>query len=101
MSKPIKHVATPEEIREGINMVHQTAKELRRDAGLGGHMHDGGARKLLEKLEVFETVWDGKELELERIPSFLRSGIEKTILEKDPDWQIYQFLKEKFAKYEK
>jgi hypothetical protein len=85
-----------EYIVEAIGKIEKDAEKRKKDAGWGGRMDDGGASELLEKLEIFETMWDGKPLAESRVPKFIKSiliGVERLY---DPEYQKYLELKAKF-----
>jgi len=85
-----------EYIVEAIGKIEKDAEKRKDDARWGGRMDDGGASELLEKLEIFETMWDGKPLAESRVPKFIKSiliGVERLY---DPEYQKYLELKAKF-----
>ena len=85
-----------EHIVEAISKIEKDAVEMKNNAGWAGVMNDGGASVLLEKLEIFETMWDGKPLPESRVPKFIKAtlvGVERLY---DSEYQKYLELKEKF-----
>jgi hypothetical protein len=85
-----------EHIVEAISEVECIIAKQKNDAGWAGRMDDGGASLLQEKLEIFETMWDGKSLAESRVPKFIKSiliGVERLY---DPEYQKYLELKAKF-----
>jgi hypothetical protein len=85
-----------EYIVEAIGKIEKDAEKRKNDAAWAGRMDDGGASLLQEKLEIFETMWDGKPLAESRVPKFIKStliGVERLY---DPEYQKYLELKAKF-----
>lgn len=85
-----------EHIVEAISVIEANAAEMKLSAAWGGAMGDNGASLLLEKLSIFETMWDGQPLEESRVPKFIKSvliNVERTY---DPEYQKYLELKSKF-----
>jgi hypothetical protein len=85
-----------EYIIEAISEIEVHAAERKNNAGWAGAMNDGGASVLLEKLEIFETMWDGKTLPESRVPKFIKPVLIKVEQSYDPEYQKYLKLKEKF-----
>lgn len=90
-----------EHIVEAISEVEICITEMKNSAAWSGAMNDGGASVLLEKLQIFETMWDGKPLPESRVPKFMKPILVKVEQRYDPDYQKYLELKEKFEKLSK
>lgn len=87
-----------EYIVEAITEIECISAKMKNDAGWAGRMDDGGASELLEKLEIFETMWDGKPLAESRVPKFIKPVLVKIEQSYDPEYQKYLELKQKFEK---
>jgi hypothetical protein len=85
-----------EHIVEAISKIEKDAVEMKNNAGWAGVMNDGGASVLLEKLEIFETMWDGKPLPESRVPKFIKPILITVQQTYNPEYQTYLELKEKF-----
>lgn len=77
-------------IIEAISMCEKIIITKRREMG------DESAGILNEKLEIFETMWDGKELAESRVPKFMKPLIVKVEWGYDPEYQTYLELKKKY-----
>lgn len=55
-----------------------------------------GASRLQEKLDIFETMWDGKPLPESRVPEFIKSVLIEVERRYDPEYEKYLELREKF-----
>ena len=82
-----------------ISEIEKKAEKRKTDAGMSGRMDDGGASVLLEKLEIFETMWDGLSLPESRVPKFIKPTLVKIEQSHDPEYQHYLQLKAKFEEY--
>jgi hypothetical protein len=91
-------VYTMREIGKALEELKSVAESKRISAAMNGSWGDGGASDLLEKIEIFETVWDGFNIPENRIPKFIYPYIENIRKKSDPDWETYQKLKQKFEK---
>ena len=85
-----------EHIIEAIGEVEAHAAEMKLSAAYSGAMNDGGASALLEKLEIFGTMWDGNPLPESRVPKFIKPVLVKIEQSYDPEYQKYLELKAKF-----
>jgi hypothetical protein len=85
-----------EHITEAISEVEAHATEMKLSAAYAGAMNDGGASALLEKLKIFETMWDGNPLLESRVPQFIKPVLIKVEQRYDPEYQKYLELKAKF-----
>jgi hypothetical protein len=85
-----------EHILEAISEVECHIAEIKHHAGWDGRMDDGGAYNLKEKLDIFETMWDGNPLLESRVPKFMKSVLIDIERRYDPEYEKYLKLREKF-----
>lgn len=85
-----------EHIVEAISQVECDIVKIKNDAGWAGRMDDGGASRLQEKLNIFETMWDGQSLKESRVPDFIKSVLIVVERKYDPEYEKYLELKSKF-----
>lgn len=69
----------------------QDAERMKNDAGFGGRMDDGGAKRLTEIVDAWVSGLNSK------VPEELQRYQEIVQREADPDWDEYQRLKRKFG----
>jgi hypothetical protein len=87
---------TSDKIIEAIGLYEKMAEQCRSDAGFGGRRDDGGASRMIETLNIFETMWDGNDLIESRVPKFFLPTLIQVDRTHDPEYQQYLRLKEKF-----
>jgi hypothetical protein len=85
-----------EHIVEAIGLMETAAQRKKDDAAWGGRMDDGGAGILFEKLQIFETMWDGTPLPESRVPKFIEPTLIQVERKYDPEYEKYLELKSKF-----
>lgn len=85
-----------EHILEAISEVECHIANIKHDAGWAGRTDDGGASRLQEKLDIFETMWDGNPLPESRVPKFMESVLIEVERRYDPEYEKYLELRAKF-----
>ena len=81
---------TDELFNQVASLILEEATQLADDAAKGGYSHDGGASELRTKICLIQEIRD------DNIPDLLIPYIRKIARERDPEWQDYLRLKEKF-----
>ena len=82
-------------IRDIKQAVTESAKQAREDAGYGGRMDDGGAS---HKLELLKFWLDGIAFAGTGQTEVYKSLAKSLEQEKDPEYQTWKRLNEKFGK---
>jgi hypothetical protein len=85
-------------IIEAIGVYKKNAEEAKNSAGWAGERHDGGASVMMDKIGIFETMWDGKDLMENHVPAFFLPTLEKVDRSYDEEYQEYLKLKMKYEK---
>ena len=82
------------EFKTNLEAVYQkikkAAEKAKMDAGYNGSHTDGGASRMLSELKMYQMGFN------RTFPSQWKPYLEEVKNEQDPEWNLYQKLKEKF-----
>lgn len=83
-------------ILKAIELMEKDYKDRRLGEAHSGGYGDGGYSDAIERIKIFQTVWDGKELNERNIPEFLKFYIKRFEKISDPEYKEFLRLKKKF-----